>query len=125
LDCTPDQVRLTGAYNACASLETSTVSCEGGTTGFDDSFIRTSSVHQYTVEIEMPPFAGPGRYELTQETGQVDFYDDNNAEWRSVAGNLTIVDPQGQSGTVDATLAPWVGNVSAMSMRISGPWSCG
>ncbi len=125
LNCEPDQLALVGAVNECASIDAASRSCDITMVAIDNTFNLTSSVHHYELDIEVPQFAGPGDYALGQEALTVVFYGDDGAEWRSVTGTLTVVDDQGRSGTVDAILEPWVGNISVIPLSVSGPWACG
>jgi hypothetical protein len=118
-------LELAGAFNECASIDAATRSCHVTMTGLDDSFDLTGSGHHFELFIEVPQFVGPGGYGLGPGALQVEFYDQNLAEWRSVAGGLTVFDKAGRAGSVDATLEPGIENSGAPPLSVSGPWSCG
>jgi hypothetical protein len=122
LSCEPDQLALAGPLNACASIDSATRSCDATAVGVLAIFNLTSSAHHYKLAINLTDFVGQRLYALDETTSTVAFRDDNGYEWRSVAGSLTVVSPEGRSGTINATLES---SSSVIPLRVVGRWSCG
>jgi hypothetical protein len=122
LTCEPDQLALAGPLNACASIDSATRSCDATAVGVLAIFNLTSSAHHYKLAINLTDFVGQRVYALDEITSTVAFRDDNGDEWTSVAGSLTVVDPEGRSGTINATLES---SFSVLPLRVVGRWSCG
>ena len=122
LNCAPDQLALAGPLNACASIDSATRSCDATAVGVLAIFNLTSSAHHYKLAINLTDFVGQRVYALDDITSTVAFRDDNGYEWMSVAGSLTVVDPEGRSGTINATLES---SFSVIPLRVVGRWSCG
>jgi hypothetical protein len=121
-NCEPDQLALAGPLNECASIDSATRSCDATALGILAIFNLTSSAHHYELEINLTDFVGQRVYALDDITSTVAFRDDHGYEWRSVAGSLTVVDPEGRSGTINATLES---NFSVIPLTVVGRWSCG
>lgn len=121
LNCEPDQLALAGPLNACASIDSATRSCDATAVGVLAIFNLTSSAHHYKLAINLTDFVGQRVYALDEITSTVAFRDDKGSEWTSVAGTLTVVDPEGRSGTINATLES---SFSVIPLRVVGRWSC-
>lgn len=122
LTCEPDQLALAGALDACASIDSATRSCDATAVGILALFSLTSSTRHYRLAINLTDFVGERVYALDDITSTVVFRDDNGYEWRSVAGSLTVVDPEGRSGAINATLES---SFSVVPLSVVGRWSCG
>ena len=122
LSCEPDQLALAGALDACASIDSATRSCDATAVGVLAIFNLTSAAHHYQLAINLTDFVGQRVYRLDEITSTVAFRDATGNEWTSVAGSLTVVDPEGRSGTINATLES---SFSVTPLRVVGRWSCG
>jgi hypothetical protein len=122
LNCGPYELALAGPLNECATIDSATRSCGATAVGILAIFNLTSSVHHYELEINLSQFLGQRVYTLDADTATVGFRDGSGAEWTSVAGSLSVADPVGRSGTINATLDS---EFSVVPLRIVGSWSCG
>lgn len=125
LDCKPQQLSLVGSLNECASVDSSTGSCNVSSAGLIAIFNVTSSDHQYELDIQVSKFVGPGEYAMGEGNGEVDFYDGTGSDWRGAVGGLTVIDHEGRSGTIQAILEPSPDSTSFTPLSVTGPWSCG
>ncbi len=125
LDCKPQQLSLVGSLNECASVDSSTGSCNVSSVGLIAIFNLTSSAHQYELDMQVSKFVGAGEYPMGEGNGEVEFYDATGSTWAGVAGGLTVTDNEGRSGTIQAILEPSPDSTSFTPLSVTGPWSCG
>lgn len=126
LNCLARQLQMVGAFDECASPESTGRSCSVTSASMDAVLRFSSPTHQYELDIEITHYAGPADYGLSSGSMKVEVREDTTGGvWGSVIGDLNVSAKDGRSGTVNAVLEPLGSNFSDLPLSVVGPWSCG
>ncbi len=127
LDCLSSEIKLVGAFNDCASIDSASSNCQVSPPVFNTLFKLLGRSQDFLLYLMVPGgYSGAGEYRLDTGAAEVDAREfPTGALWLSVAGTLTVTGSDGRSGTVSATLETALGNdVPTNSVTVNGPWSC-
>jgi hypothetical protein len=131
--CGPDQLRLVGAFNDCASIDrTNPSKCTISAHTLEATFyLSGTSGDSYRVDLGVPSYIGAGAYGLNNGAALVIVREiASTAFWQATTGGLTVTANNGRAGDIDANLIPYDvskggAQPALVPLHVEGPWNCG